>query len=106
MKVYVSGKITGEDRDKCIYKFGYNSSKLRSQGHQVINPMEMLKSMAAQDFPYEDLMTVCFAALKTCDAIYMLEDWPDSNGARLEHSYALNKGKKIFYQSVEGIANV
>ena len=101
MKIYVAGKITGEDREKCIYKFGYAASNLRKQGHQVINPRELLKTMAEQDFSYEDLMAVCFTALSVCDAIYMLEDWHNSPGARREHEYALNKGKQIIYQNVK-----
>jgi hypothetical protein len=102
MKIYVAGKITGEDREKCIYKFGYASSTLRKQGHKVINPKELLKSMESQNFDYEDFMVMCFAAIDLCDAVYMLEDWPESPGARREHEYALNKGKQVIYQSVKG----
>lgn len=101
MKIYVAGKVSGLDRDKTRYKFGYAATKLREQGHAVINPFAMLEDLR-RDFEYEDEMAICFAALDVCDAVYMLEDWPESPGARREHEYALNKGKQVIYQSVKG----
>ena len=102
MKVYVAGKVTGEDRDKCRYKFGYNATKLREQGHKVINPFAMFEDMR-KGFDKEDEMTICFAAITICDAVYMLADWHESEGAKMEHKYALDHGKKIIYQAAEGL---
>ena len=102
MKVYVSGKVTGEDRDKTRDKFGYAATRLRENGHAVVNPFAMLEDLRRK-FDREDEMTICFAALMVCDAIYMLKDWSDSPGARAEHEYAVNHGMKIIYQSAEAI---
>lgn len=102
MKVYVAGKVSGEDRDKCRYKFGYNSTKLREQGHKVINPFAMFDDMRG-GFSKEDEMTICFAAITVCDAVYMLADWHESEGAKAEHKFALDHGKKIIYQAAEGL---
>ena len=104
MKVYISGKVTGEFRDKCRYKFGYYATRLREQGHSVINPFAMFNDMRG-DFDKEDEMTICFAAITVCDAVYMLEDWHDSEGAKMEHKFALDHGKKIIYQTAEGLKN-
>lgn len=103
MKVYVAGKVSGLDRDKTRYKFGYAATRLREKGHAVINPFAMLDDTRGA-LDYEDEMAICFAAVDVCDAIYMLEDWSESPGARREHEYALNKGKKIIYQTVERMA--
>ena len=100
MKIYVAGKVTGEFRDKCRYKFGYFATRLREQGHQVINPFAMLDDMRGV-FTKEDEMTICFAAITVCDAVYMLEDWHESEGAKMEHKFALDHGKKIIYHSAE-----
>lgn len=40
-------------------------------------------------------MRVCITHLMECDAIYMLKDWKQSRGARLEHFIALKLGMRI-----------
>lgn len=102
MKVYIAGKVTGENREHCRYKFGYVSSELRKKGHSVINPFAMFEDMRGY-FEKEDEMTICFAAITVCDAVYMLTDWHDSEGAKMEHKFALDHGKKIIYQAAEGL---
>lgn len=104
MKIYIAGKVTGEMPIPVQYKFGYASTKLKEQGHKVINPVALLRPMIVDGFDYEDLMTMCFAAISVCDAVYMLEDWHDSPRAKREHEYALNAGKKIIYQTAERMA--
>lgn len=99
-KIYVAGKVTGLDRDKTRYKFGYAASRLREKGFAVINPFAMLEDTRYQ-LDREAEMTICFAAISACDAVYMLEDWSDSPGARAEHKFALDHGKEIIYQTAE-----
>lgn len=100
-KVYIAGKVTGEMPIPVQHKFGYAGTKLREMGYKVINPVVLLQSMKNAGFDYKDLMTVCFAAISVCDAVYMLDDWSESPGARAEHEYALKHGKEIIYQSAE-----
>jgi hypothetical protein len=38
------------------------------------------------------------SALLTCDAIYLLKNWGDSRGARIERAIALELGIKIIYE--------
>lgn len=101
MKIYVAGKITGKPPYQYVSEFRHAASVLKIRGHKVINPVTLNDSLAAQEFGYEDMMALCFAAIDVCDAIFMLEDWHDSPGARREHEYALNKGKRIIYQNVK-----
>lgn len=100
MKIYIAGKVTGELPYKYRHKFGYTATKLRAEGHSVINPVEINDPLDKGDFDYEDRMVLCFAAIAICDAVYMLEDWHNSPGAKREHEYAVNAGKKIIYQNV------
>ena len=97
-KVYISGKVTGLLPYRSMAAFGYASSTLRTAGCKVINPMVINDSLVSQGFTYEDLMHMCYAAIDVCDAVYMLKNWKDSEGAQLEHDYAIAAGKEILYQ--------
>ena len=37
--------------------------------------------------------------LVDCDAVYMLDGWPESEGARVEHTLARDLGLKCYYES-------
>ena len=41
--------------------------------------------------------------MRECDAIFLLDNWQNSRGARAELSEALLHGKAIYLQSEEGI---
>lgn len=101
MKIYIAGKITGELPYFYWHKFGYIATKLKADGHKVINPVELNEPLRKYNFDYEDMMALCFRAIDICDAVYMLNDWHDSPGAMREHEYAINSGKEIIYQSVK-----
>ena len=100
MKIYISGKITGLKPTEFRHRFGYIASKLSSEGNRVINPAAMLYEAKNEGFSQDDLMHICHAAIDICDAVYMLSNWFESKGARLEHQYALDKGKIVIYQEV------
>lgn len=102
MKIYISGKITGLKPVEYGHRFGYTASKLRLEGNRVINPVSMLSELNIEGFEHSDLMHICYAAIDICDAVYMLSNWYESKGAKLEHQYALDKGKEVIYQ---GVAN-
>lgn len=89
-KVYVSGKITGlEDYEK---HFNDAEKKLKLLGHKVMNPAALAKG-----FEWDDYMPICFAMINACDMVYMLPNWEDSKGAKLEKHYAESMGKRIKY---------
>ena len=88
MAVYISGKITGDDNYK--RKFVEAKVKLLKQGYNVISPVDVGEY---EFLTYEQFLHIDFALIDVCDAIYMLKDWKDSNGARLEFEYAKANGK-------------
>ncbi len=90
-KIYIAGKITGlRDYKK---RFDEAEEVLKKQGHIVVNP-----SIVPEGLVYDDYMNTCTAMLKACDTIYMLRNWKDSTGAKIEHQIAELSGKEIIYQ--------
>ena len=92
MRVYISGKITGvKHADKL---FARAEEKLELLGYEVVNPYkfgEYLKKEYSKENKvpkYEDYMRGDIGLLITCDAIYLLENWGTSKGARLEKKIA------------------
>lgn len=91
MKIYIAGKITGYKGYKA--KFKKAEELLESQGHVVMNP-----SFMKLGFEYGEYLHVCYAMIDVCDAIYMLDNWVDSPGAKKEKVYARKNGKKVLYE--------
>lgn len=97
MKIYISGKITG---DPDYYdKFQRAAIYLRSRGHLVISPTCLPDGLS-----YEEYMHVDYALIDVSDAVFFLKDWQDSRGAIDEHRYAHHTGKLVIYQGPQEIA--
>lgn len=88
MKVYIAGKITGEQNYQAT--FAAAATELEAQGHKALNP-----AILPEGFAYEEYMHICFAMIDVCDEVVFLPCWSSSNGARREHQYALAKSKRI-----------
>lgn len=103
MKVYISGKI-GEEvlSDATLRKFDRAETLLRGQGHQVFNPTRSglgehaeYRSVVRGTSFYTEIVLLDLKALSKCDAIYLLPDWKDSPGAKVELEFARAIGLKI-----------
>ena len=95
MKVYIAGKITGLPHEDAVQKFENAARALKEKGHEPFVPTVL---PSYNDVSHEDYMHVCYAMIDICDEIYMLKDWQDSKGARLERQYAFDRDKKISYE--------
>ena len=95
MKIYIAGKITGFTRADYQAKFLIAQKNLEYAGHKVMNPAYV---NATDGFEHEDYIHICYAMIDVCDAIYMLKDWQQSKGARMELQYAADWGKGILYE--------
>lgn len=93
MKVYIAGKITGDDYNKVSDKFLAADIHLSVAGHLVMRP-----TCLPFGFSHKDYMHICYAMIDVCDAVYFLNDWKMSKGARDEHQYAKKNHKVIYYQ--------
>lgn len=96
MKIYISGKIGDLPYSEVREKFNSAEDLLKEQGYFVTNP---LKNGLSPDASWEHRMIKDIKLLMPCDAIYLLENWMDSKGARIEKSIAENMGKTIIFQT-------
>jgi hypothetical protein len=87
MKIYISGPITGLDTEQAKSNFQQAEDYLRSIGcHQVINPMKIHPENNA--YTWHQYMRADLKALMDCDAIFMLPNWDQSRGAKIEKRLA------------------
>ena len=93
MKIYISGAIT--DNPNYLEDFKKAEELLKGQGHTILNPCKN------DGFTYREYIDMGLCELMHCDAIYMLNGWMGSAGARLEYNYAFTVGMKIFCEGDE-----
>jgi hypothetical protein len=94
--VYISGKITGLEVAEFEKNFSDAEETLKEMGFaEVINPctLDHCHGKTWEEYMLEDIK-----ALFYCDAIYMLSNWKQSRGARIEFFIALEMGKIILHQ--------
>lgn len=99
MTIYISGAITGDSNYK--EKFQKAKKDLEARGYNVINPAELEPLMGTS---WEEYMKWDIAWLLTCDGIYMLKDWKQSRGARIEQFIAQELHLQILYEPFLGEA--
>ena len=93
MRVYISGGITNVSNYKEY--FAEAEAYLKSQGHEVINPCMIV---LPESCTWTDYMKIDLRLLTLCDTIYMLKDYEQSKGARIEYGFALTNNLNIMYQ--------
>lgn len=93
-KIYISGKITNNP----VYKLQFAAAEreLKNGGFQPVNPAREILPAGSTwaDYMRHDIRLLC-----DCSAIYMLTNWRQSKGARLERRLAQKLGLKIIYES-------
>ena len=91
IKVFISGKVSGEDYHKAYRKFANTERELESIGFKVVNPMVICN----QQWSWLRCMAVCLWHLLKCDCVYQLPDWENSRGANVEYTIATILKKKF-----------
>lgn len=80
-KIYIVGKVTGEDITLCQEKFQSFEDKLRAIGAIPINPMKLgIPATATR----EEALPHCFKAIRNCHAIFLIDDNVKSPGSQEE----------------------
>ncbi len=97
-RIYISGAVTGTDDYR--ERFEKAEERLTIRGYSVVNPVKV-NGMLPQDTTYDDYMKMSICMLGTCDSIYMLKGYEDSNGANVELAMAEELGLQIYYQSAD-----
>lgn len=103
LKVYIAGKITGEELSPCMQKFAQAEQKLRNMGAQPVNPFKL---GIPHHFTFEQSKPFNFKALRYCSAIFMLSDYVNSPGAAEEMDEAQRLGLDVFYEEHEGYEEI
>ena len=86
MKVYISGPMTSIEGGNRT-AFGVAAKKLFLAGHESVNPVNVgrrLEYKLKRKPTWEEYMRADIKALMDCDGILMLENWLQSDGAKLE----------------------
>ena len=97
MRIYISGPITGTN--DYYERFRNAAKKLSELGHDVFNPVDVSVVLPQlEDYEY---LKIDFELLKMCDAIYLLDGWEASEGAKAELLTAIHEDKKVIVQGRE-----
>lgn len=94
-KIYISGPITGLDYEKAKATFDAAERRITKNGFIAVNPMNLLPN----GLPYKSYMMTDIIALIQCDAIFMLEGYENSEGAKLELHIAESLDMHVIYES-------
>jgi hypothetical protein len=88
--MYIAGRIT--DDPGYVEKFAEAASDITAAGFVAVNPAILPPNV----FEYDAYMRMSGAMLRECDAVCLLDDWPQSKGARQEIAAALKGSKDIY----------
>lgn len=99
-KIYIAGKVTGEDRAECTAKFQKAQEAIEALGFEAINPLQVVGDWQT---PWNKAMRMCIAKITECDAIAMLPDWSRSKGAIIEWDIAKHLEIPQFRVSTHGL---
>lgn len=94
-KIYISGPISGLPLETVYNNFTNAEVNLLEKGYKVVNPFNNGLSTTAT---WEEHMRADLKLLLDCDAIYMLEGWEKSRGARIEYALAVDLKMDVQYQ--------
>lgn len=92
-KIYISGKITGLPIGEVIAKFHAAEAKIRRLGFEPVSP---LSNGLPLETDWADHMGRDIALLLKADAVYLLPDYNESKGARIELCVALQQRMPVF----------
>lgn len=94
-KVYISGKISGLERDVYLAHFAKAEELLKAQGYKVVNPTKMPPCRWPWLYKLMDYnLTLLYDIwlMMGCDHIYKIPGWRESPGSNIEScaAYHLN----------------
>lgn len=91
-KVYLTGAVDRQDLELSEARFNSASEKLKEKNHSVVNSIHIVRS------PYcsgRAALRHLIPLLLGCEAIFLLDNWQQSERARIEESIARYSGMTI-----------
>lgn len=96
MRIYISEQITGLPINEATEKFLTAEKELKRQGFTPVNPMKVSPYEANKT--WKQYMMDDIDVLFDCHAIYMLNNWQKSKGARIEFQIAKELGLEFHFE--------
>jgi len=103
-KIYISGQITGLSMTEALNNFWDAEIYLNEKGYDVVNPLSIMGHTAIAEMEVSDEEKWCLhmkldiKALMDCTDIFMLQNWGNSKGAKIERDLAIQLGLKVHHQ--------
>lgn len=100
-KVYISGKVSGCDLGETFIKFQRAEAAIwfklfpEMMEWNIVNPVRI--GLTEKD-SWLKCMLITIYHLLPCSHIYMLKDWKESKGARIERWVAKKMFKTVIYE--------
>lgn len=99
MRIYISGKVTGDENYKYKFKRAEEDLYLKyALFEPKVENMPYKEHLKLNGKSWDECMIECLACLNSCDTIYMLRDWKDSTGACIELGYAIAQNMTVIFQ--------
>lgn len=98
MKIYISGQISGLLLHEARLNFAEAEKWLKRQGYEVMNPM--VCNVYEEWKTWADYIIESIEALRECDGIYFMDNWVDSDGAKVEKIVAEHLELKVIEHGV------
>lgn len=93
---YIAGKITGLPIEVYTKLFEEAKKEVITLGYEPLSPIELPHE---HDKSWESYMKESMQAMLNCKAIYLIENWIDSEGAKIEMKVAKIFSYEIFFQN-------
>jgi hypothetical protein len=94
-RCYIAGKITGLDPEHARLLFEVAMKEVQQLGMEPVSPMHIDHR---HEGTWEAYMKRDAQEMASCDAIYMMRNWPYSKGAQIELQCAKWWGMQILWQ--------
>ena len=107
--IYIAGPMRGKENNNETAFFNAEK-RLNRRGFTVLNPLTIGRGIASDEVIASDadllrnVMRFERTLIRYCDAIYMLEGWQDSQGAKAELVTAIGFDCMIFLETEDADA--